>query len=356
MKTIVIVAGGTGGHINAALALGEEFEFYNYNVYYITGTRELDFKLYAQKQNVYHLNVLGLRYKNVIKIVKSLMLNLWSFFKCLKMIWRIDPDAVIGTGGYVCGVCLTSSYLLNVKTYIIEQNSFLGLTNKLLAKFSNKIFLNYENTIGLPNKFRNKSIVTGNPIRKFAPNVEITFGAKEDIRVLVIGGSLGANEINLVCNELISKWSVSDRPLAIIHQTGNNKLTSNNIISSNVKYESHEYINNVIDYYIWADIIIARAGASTLSELEVLGKPCYLFPFRLATDDHQFYNAKLFKSKVNFNVEVHDAKSDINAIEKLTNFLNNHEINRQVTTVNDMSVMASKKISDLVLRDIQCIT
>lgn len=295
-KIIYLVAGGTGGHINAALSLGEYLQS-NYKVKYISGTRYLDYKLF-EKSDVLHLDSKPLRTKNPFTLVKNLCKNFAIFLKLMSIYIKEKPRFIVGAGGYICGPTLLAGWFLRVPVFIIEQNAIAGVTNKILSKFSKKIFTNFKETKGLP---KYKTIVSGNPIRsqiKYTPIKENS----ESVSVLVFGGSLGAKQINEVIKELVSK--TYEKNIKILHQVGKD-LIDDEVIAK-IEYIQVEYIEDMQKAYEECDLIIARAGASTISELRVVQKPVLLIPFPFATDNHQYFNAVNLKEESKFYVNVID--------------------------------------------------
>lgn len=303
MKNVIIAAGGTGGHINAALSLGEVLNTKSYNVIYISGQRHLDYKLFNDK-NVLHLSARPLRVKNPLKILINTFLNLMMFINLLIKILKFNPGFIIGCGGYICGPVLLAGYLMFKKTYVVEQNAIAGLTNKLLSKISNINFLNFEDTKGIS---RN-TVVAGNPVRSNIKFSDIK-QPNNEINILVFGGSLGASQIN----EVIYKYlDIKDSKIKIRHQVGK----GNSRETDKDGYEQLEYIDDIQKDYEWANIIISRAGASTVSELEIIQKPVILIPYPAAVDNHQYYNAKALKNKVSFFVKIVDHKQDLATMTK----------------------------------------
>ncbi len=288
METIYIAAGGTAGHINAAKALGQEYKK-KYNVLYITGVRHLDYKLFKD-ENVFHLNSKPLRGTNPFSLIINLFLNMLMFFKLIFKSIKDRPKFLLGAGGYVCGPTLLAGYFTGRSIFILEQNAFVGLTNKLLARFAKKIFVNFEVTKGLESN--SKTVLSGNPIRKTIKFSEQKLDGK--IKVLVYGGSLGSKQINDAVSLL-----AEDQKYNILHQVG--KADSENLISVG-NYKQVEYIDDMQKAYDWANVIIARAGASTVSELKVVSKPCILIPFPNHADNHQVYNAEELKRSSEFPV------------------------------------------------------
>ncbi|WPU65477.1 UDP-N-acetylglucosamine--N-acetylmuramyl-(pentapeptide) pyrophosphoryl-undecaprenol N-acetylglucosamine transferase [Peredibacter starrii] len=302
MKHAVLVAGGTGGHINAALAVGEALMSEGWDIQYLTGKRPLDYKLF-KGQNVRHLDSKPLRTNNPIQLFKNVMMNLMSFFIIFASYLKNRPKFIVGAGGYVCGPTLLAGHLLFIPVFIIEQNAVMGLTNRILGWISTRIFVHFTKTRGLSNTLSKKVRVVGNPTRKAIQPVS----AKKfdgELKVLVFGGSLGATQINKVIFDILKRPSVNS--MAIHHQLGGDQKAPE--IQTLVKYQPMNYIDNMQQEYEWADVIISRSGASTVSELAIIKKPVLIFPYPQATDNHQVYNAQIFKEEADFTVEILDPK------------------------------------------------
>jgi UDP-N-acetylglucosamine--N-acetylmuramyl-(pentapeptide) pyrophosphoryl-undecaprenol N-acetylglucosamine transferase len=298
MKTAVLVAGGTGGHINAALAVGEALQADGWNLQYLTGKRPLDYKLF-QGQNVRHLDSKPLRTNNPIQLAKNIWMNLSSFLTILISFKKNRPSLIVGAGGYVCGPTLLAGFLLGVPVFIIEQNAVMGLTNKILGWFSTKIFVHFTKTKGLSASLAKKVRVVGNPTRKsIQPPAQKTFDG--DLKVLVFGGSLGAAQINKIIFSILENPKISK--LSIHHQLGSDVKVPD--IKSSVNYTPMNYIDNMQKEYEWCDVIISRAGASTVSELAIIKKPVILIPYPAATDNHQVLNAEIFREEADYTVEI----------------------------------------------------
>ena len=298
MKYAVLVAGGTGGHINAALAVGEALASEGWEIQYITGKRPLDYKLF---KDCHALNIDSqpLRTNNPIKLFKNIILNLKSFVSIYNAFRKKRPALVIGAGGYVCGPTLLVGKILSIPVFIIEQNAVMGLTNKILGWIADKIFVHFTETKGLSPSLARKVVVVGNPTRKaIAPVPLKTFDG--ELKVLVFGGSLGATQINNVIFDILKNTPVSS--LSIHHQIGNTQNIPE--IESSVNYQAMPYIDDMQKEYEWCDVIISRAGASSVSELAIIKKPVLIFPYPAATDNHQLYNAQIFKAESDFTVEI----------------------------------------------------
>ncbi len=348
-QRLVVVAGGTGGHINAAISLGEEAVKKNYQVFYFSGNRYLDHQL-LQKYQAYHVNVLGLRYKNPFKIIKSIILNFLGFLKLIFVLNKIKPDVVVGTGGYVCGVVLVASRIFTQKIYILEQNSFLGLTNRMLQKITRKIFVNFKQTKLISKKMLSKVNHVGNPIRELRLTDIKTPIKKSDVNILVFGGSLGAKQVNEFVKIMINKIPTNWGKVKIIHQVGKDAGFELSVLE-HIEYQQFEYLDPMAGYYQWADLIIARAGASSLSEFEVVEAPCYLIPFEAATDNHQELNAKIFQSEMSFPVELFNRKLSLNEnVDLLIQFYQQNRQYRKPATFKKND--SSSKILDIIKRDV----
>ncbi len=303
MKYAVLVAGGTGGHINAALAVGEALTEKGYEILYITGKRPLDYKLF-KGHNVRNIDSKPLRTNNPFTLVKNISHNFISFFSIFYLFISKRPNFIVGAGGYVCGPTLLAGFLQRVPVFIIEQNAVMGLTNKILGWISSRIFVHFTKTKGLSPSLAKKVRVVGNPTRKSIRPVQNKI-LDTNLKVFVFGGSLGAAQINKVIFDLLKNSPIQN--LSIHHQLGSGQKVPE--IATTVDYVPMEYIDNIQAEYEWCDVIIARAGASTVSELAIIKKPVLIFPYPQATDNHQLYNAQIFKEESDFTVEVLDPKS-----------------------------------------------
>jgi len=332
MENVFIAAGGTGGHINAALSLEEVLKT-DYNVVFLSGERHLDYKLFAGK-NCLHIKSRPLRSRNPISLGVNLILNAVVFIKLYWLFLLKKPKFVIGAGGYVCGPSLLAAKLQFRPIFIIEQNAVAGMTNKLLSYIANLIFTNFEQTKGLPQRVKNRIRNHGNPIRQ-----NITFNKNkvgEELNILIFGGSLGATQINeAVKNVLEQNFSKS---LNIVHQVGKDNLFEVENVDKSINYKQVEYIDDMDKQYHWANIIISRAGASTISELRVVKKPALLIPYPAAVDNHQYYNAENLKKENLSFIEVLDHTQPATDLAKAI-VLNINKINSQNLFYSDSRVV-----------------
>lgn len=345
MKFAVLVAGGTGGHINAALALGTSLEQKGYQILYLTGKRPLDYKLF-NGMNARHLNSKPLRTNNPIILVRNVFQNFLSFFSIFFLYIIKRPEFIVGAGGYVCGPTLLAGYLQNIPVFIIEQNAVMGLTNKILGWISARIFVHFSKTKGLSHHLVKKMRVVGNPTRNEIQPVPQK-KVEGNLKVLVFGGSLGAIQINKIIFDILNDSPLAN--LSIHHQIGSGQLPPT--FKGSVDYESMEYIENIQKEYEWCDVIIARAGASTISELAIIKKPVLIFPYPQATDNHQFYNAEILKEESDFTVEIIDSKtSHAECVTKTKDFL--VKASKEALKYSEVSHSGNDTCTE-VLREIQ---
>lgn len=313
-KKIILCGGGTGGHIFPMLAIAEEFKKVNSeNKILFVGSNDrmemeiipkYDFPIYGLwisgiKRSSLILNILFLGIPFILKNITLPFKILFSVIKSIYILIKFRPDFVIGFGGYSSGPFLLTSHFLNFKTAIQEQNSYPGLTNKMLSKKVKYIFTAYDKI----NSFFNTNTVFnfGNPIRnlkiKSNENAHKYFGLDSSKKtILVLGGSLGAKNINEGVLNNISL--IRESSYQVIWQTG--KFYYKNILSKNIKDKKiiiKDFINRMDLAYSVSDIIISRAGAIAISELCVISKPLILVPSPNVVDDHQTKNAKAISEK-----------------------------------------------------------
>jgi len=308
---IIISGGGTGGHIYPAIAIAKKIlEISKDSEILFVGAKgrmEME-KVPEEGFEIVGLNVVGIqRSMSINAILKNLkfpFLLLKSFNHARKIIKDFQPNIVVGVGGYASGPTLRMAHSLKIPTLIQEQNSYAGLTNKWLSKKTKKICVAYENM----NKFfeTNKLVLTGNPVRKDIENLDAKLldaktyfkVSKNEKVILVLGGSLGAKSINE--GILNSIDTIKDQPIKLLWQVGKryfdfieNQLNQINI--PNVK--ALAFIKRMDLAYSLADLVISRAGALSISELTLAGKPSILVPSPNVSEDHQTKNAMSLVNK-----------------------------------------------------------
>jgi UDP-N-acetylglucosamine--N-acetylmuramyl-(pentapeptide) pyrophosphoryl-undecaprenol N-acetylglucosamine transferase len=301
MKQIVIAAGGTGGHLYPGIALATELKKRNYKVSFAIKTNDTG-KHILEKEGFDYFEVSAMGFPRGLspRIFIFVFSVLKSFFQAYKKLGRIKPAIVIGMGGYISFPVIIASFLRRLPSVIHEQNLVPGLANRELAFFVSKVAVSFDNTARYFPK--EKTSVTGNPVRKelFKPSPidpHTRFGLwKNKFTVFVFGGSQGASKINELVLKSLEFLAQEKDKLQFIHVCGKYDLAtvSESFKKSGFQSKVLDYLIDIGDAYQAADLIIARAGASTLSELKILNKPSIIIPYPHATADHQKFNAMDF--------------------------------------------------------------
>lgn len=307
---ILFAGGGTAGHINPALAIAGFIKerHPDAKISYIGTAKKLEATLVPRAgYDFYTIDVVGfsrkLTPKGIAHNLSAVYLAANSSLKVRKILKEIKPDIVIGTGGYVSGPVLSAAQKLGIKTAIHEQNAYPGVTTKMLAKKADKVLLAYKEA----EKFlttKNGCVLTGNPVRQEIINADKAAARKKlglDNRPLILsfGGSLGARPINEAVTAFIKKHNGSHKYYHI-HASGKNgyetmlKSFEGTTLSEEITLKDYIYDMDVC--MAAADIVIARAGAITLSEIQALGKAAVLIPSPYVAENHQFHNAMSLKN------------------------------------------------------------
>lgn len=321
---VIISAGGTGGHIYPALSIINKIkkEEPNSEFLYI-GTHNRMEKDIIPKHNIKYIpiEVTGIKRKITLDNVKTLMNFLKARKACKKIISEFNPDIVIGCGGYVTAPVIWAANKLGKKTFIHEQNSVVGLSNKYLSKYAGRVGVSFESTI---NEFpKGKAVLTGNPCSEKVINSETitvdTFGlSKEKKTVLITMGSLGSSSINDKIMSFVESFRSKNYQLLIVTGPTYYEKVKNRILPSNVVIKP--FIDNLSSVMKDVDIMVSRAGASTISEITVIGLPTIFIPSPYVTNNHQYKNAMdLVEKKAAVILEENKLTRDtlIHLIEKL---------------------------------------
>jgi UDP-N-acetylglucosamine--N-acetylmuramyl-(pentapeptide) pyrophosphoryl-undecaprenol N-acetylglucosamine transferase len=351
---VIISGGGTGGHIFPAIAIAncisekmkEKKESCEILFVGAEGKMEME-KVPQAGYKIIGLKIAGFQRKKLWKNISLPFKVLSCLKKAKKIIKDFNPDVVIGVGGYASGPTLKMANKLNIPTLLQEQNSYAGVTNKLLAKKAKAICTAYDN---MDKFFENNNIIkTGNPIRKsialieknkdlLKKNAVKNFQIKENLKtVLVIGGSLGARTINNSIEKHLDYFL--DNNIQLLWQTGkfyykgieervNEKYKDNDKFKELIRIR--EFIKEMDEVYSVADIIISRAGATSISELCVVGKPAIFVPSPNVAEDHQTKNAMaLVNKKAALMVKDMDMEKDI--VEVLDKVLKDEELRKEMS-------------------------
>ncbi|WP_370477020.1 undecaprenyldiphospho-muramoylpentapeptide beta-N-acetylglucosaminyltransferase [Tamlana flava] len=301
---IILSGGGTGGHIYPAIAIANELKsrFPDAEFLFVGAKNRMEMEKVPQAgYKIKGLWISGIQRKLTIKNLSFPFKVVSSLLKARKIIKTFNPDVVIGTGGFASGPLLKIANMNNIPTLIQEQNSYPGITNKLLAKKANKICVAYD---GLERFFpKDKIIKTGNPVRRGLLDIEAkAVEAKNffDLKhgkytLLVIGGSLGSRRINELIEKELDFFDTQN--VQIIWQCGKLYFQQYKIYNNTQNVQVYEFLNNMDFAYAAADIIVSRAGASSVSELCIVGKPVIFIPSPNVAEDHQTKNAMAIVDK-----------------------------------------------------------
>lgn len=293
-RPILVMAGGTGGHVYPALAVAQALQQRSRTVVWLGSYRGLESRIVpANNIDMEHISVRGLRGKHGLTLLLAPLNLIWAFAQSLCVMIRHRPAAVLGMGGFVSGPGGIAAWLMRRPLLIHEQNAVAGLTNRILARFA-RIVLQ-----GFPGSFPSnmQTEIVGNPVRTDITALAepaIRFDSREGpLRLLVLGGSQGALVLNKVIPAALARLPEELLPI-VLHQTGN--LT---IEAAREAYEQQSlavelvpYIEDMAKVYAWADLVVCRAGALTVAELSAAGLAAIFVPYAIAVDDHQTANAK----------------------------------------------------------------
>lgn len=306
---IVFAAGGTGGHINPALAAAGELRRRDPDteILFIGTADHMESRLVPAAGFAFQtIEIAGFQRKptpkNIVKNIKTVGLLLKSTGAAKKILSEFQPDVVVGFGGYVSGPVVRTAAKMGIKTAIHEQNAYPGVTNKALAKKADKVMLTVE-AAKTHLVCRNSPIVTGLPVRQEIVSANRDFARAQlhvpenAVMILSMGGSLGAKAINEAMTALIAA-RYTDKNLFFLHATGKyGKWVPEKLRESGVNLEKahnvviREYIDDMDVCLAAADLVIGRAGASSLSEIEATGKASVLIPSPNVAENHQYHNA-----------------------------------------------------------------
>jgi UDP-N-acetylglucosamine--N-acetylmuramyl-(pentapeptide) pyrophosphoryl-undecaprenol N-acetylglucosamine transferase len=293
--SIVIAGGGTGGHLFPGIAVAEALQEINpaNKVLFLGTDRPLEQKILSQTPFLHEtIPAGGLKGLTLKTKIQSLMQIPLGVVKAIRIYNEFSPHIVLGVGGYVSAPCVIAANLMGIPVVIQEQNSIPGLANRMLAKTSDQIYISFSQT---RNFFKaKKTVYTGNPVRKSIVEASKTQrnNSNENFTVFIVGGSQGASAINKAIIEALEH--LDKQKVFFIHQSGSDDelRLKNAYKQKNIKADVQSFFHDMITPYQKADLIICRAGATTVAELSILGKPAIFIPFPHAADDHQVKNAQ----------------------------------------------------------------
>lgn len=288
-KKIMIMAGGTGGHVFPGLAVADVLREQGHEVIWLGTQAGIEARLVpAAAIPLHFISVVGLRGKGAAHLLKAPFKILKALYQSLKVVKKERPDCVLGMGGFVAGPGAVAAKLMGIPLVIHEQNAVPGTTNRLLAKHAKRVLQAFANSFD--EKVAAQTI--GNPVRKNLPQAQ--FKQREKLHVLVIGGSLGAQAINQVMPDV---FKALNGKIALWHQAGAGQYEQVKQVYGNTDVRLEAFIDDMATAYNWADVVICRAGAMTVSEVAAVGLPAIFIPLPQAIDDHQTANARTLTDK-----------------------------------------------------------
>jgi UDP-N-acetylglucosamine--N-acetylmuramyl-(pentapeptide) pyrophosphoryl-undecaprenol N-acetylglucosamine transferase len=304
MTRLLIAGGGTGGHLFPGVALAEELRARepDAQIKFVGTRRGIEARVLPELGwDLEFIEVSGLKTVGAAGAVKGVFRLPKALWQARRIVKSFAPDAVIGVGGYASGPVVLAAKLRGIPTAICEQNSIPGLTNKMLGKVVRQVFLSFDES----KRFFNgkKIVMSGNPVRRDLLQKLLAAGATatphDKVSVLVIGGSQGAVAVNALAAEALTSLAKAGLSLSIVHQTGEKDLepTSAKYKDAGLAADCRAFIKDMAAAYQDADLIIGRAGATTVAELAIAGKPAIFIPYPFAADNHQELNAREMADK-----------------------------------------------------------
>ena len=305
---LLIAGGGTGGHLFPGIAVAEEFLSRDpgNQVLFVGTEHGIEGRLLPRLGFRHEfITAAGIRRKNRLSQMKGLVMLLYGYSQSRKILRQFRPQLVLGVGGYASGPVLMAARGLQIRRFIHEQNAIPGFTNKFLSRFAEKIFISLDESRSFfPAE---KLVLTGNPVRKEilaeTRRTEEEPREKGTFNILVFGGSAGAHSINMAVSAALPLLRGERERLSITHQTGEKDLPEVSLAyqAEQLQAKVVPFIEDMAAAYRDADLIVCRAGATTIAEVTACGKPCIFIPYPHAVDDHQRLNAEaLLKQDAGF--------------------------------------------------------
>lgn len=293
VRTLLILAGGTGGHVYPALAVAEQLRNEDWRVVWLGTPKGLEAQVVPSTGiEIYYVGVTGLRGKGALVWVQAPIKLGYAVLQCMRLVYRLRPQVVLGMGGFVAGPGGVAAWCLRKPLLVHEQNAIPGVTNRLLAHLATYVMEAFPGSFSAHLAARH----TGNPLRQpiqHLPGPSIRFMERAGpLRLLVLGGSQGARALNEVVPYALADLKPRHR-FTVRHQVGGGHFESTQRCyhAAAMDGELTPFIENMAEAYAWADLVISRAGAMTIAEIAAAGIASILVPYPFAVDDHQTANA-----------------------------------------------------------------
>lgn len=325
MKRIIIAGGGTGGHLYPGIAVAREFQkrYKDIEILFVGTTSGIEYRVLPKEgYRLETIRIAGFIGKGLLKKTATFFMIPFSIIDSFKILNRFKPQCVIGVGGYASGPLVLSAAFMRIPNVILEENVIPGATNRLLSYFTRKAAVAFEDT----KRFLRKGadiVVVGNPIRE---EIYKEPRHKSDrFTLLIFGGSLGAHTINMKMVETVDYLKEIKEKIRIIHQTGDAdyNLVKDAYNKAGLNADVMPFIYDMAAAYANADLVISRAGATTVAELTACGKAAILIPFPFAAHNHQEINAKALSDAGAGEMVLNKDLSGKVLAERINYFLNN---------------------------------
>jgi UDP-N-acetylglucosamine--N-acetylmuramyl-(pentapeptide) pyrophosphoryl-undecaprenol N-acetylglucosamine transferase len=298
---IIIAGGGTGGHLFPGVAIAQEFRARNSQneIIFVSTGNPLEKRILSKMNFALEcISVEGIKGRGLWNQIKSMSKLPAGIFGAIRILGRFKPDLIVGLGSYSAGPAVLAARLFGKKIVLHEQNLLPGITNRILARFADMIFISFEDTKA--HIASRKALFSGNPVRQDIINGSMHQNAENSAKsgqkpftILIIGGSQGAHQINVTIAEALKHLHQRD-DLYFVHQTGaaDEKMVADAYLQQNVSSTVQAFFDDMAELYQNADLIICRAGATTVAEITAIGKAVIFVPFPYAADNHQVLNAQ----------------------------------------------------------------
>ncbi len=346
-KNVVISGGGTGGHLYPALAVGDKLRSRepSLRLTFIGGHRAME-KSLMERQNVNFIpmRIEGLRGRG-LKSLRTMALLPFAFARSLVILLRLRPALVIGVGGYSSGPVVLTASLLGIPTLILEQNLTPGFTNRLLTRWADKAVVAFENSLGY---FSGKAVWLGNPVREEFHRVRPKPRTPE-LALLLFGGSQGARVLNRTMAAALPLLAPLQDRLRITHQTGAADFETVRAAYAESGFTEAEvapFFHDMADRFERADLVVGRAGATTIAELIVARRAAILVPFAGAADDHQAKNAGELARAGAAEVILEKDLSPARLADRIEFYLDNRE--RLTAMENNLAALRTERPADRI--------
>jgi UDP-N-acetylglucosamine--N-acetylmuramyl-(pentapeptide) pyrophosphoryl-undecaprenol N-acetylglucosamine transferase len=346
------MAAGTGGHVFPALAVALKLQEQNVRTEWMGTHQGMENRLLEGSGiQIHAVSAKGLKGKGIARLIAAPFMLAQALIQSMRILSKVQPDCVLGMGGFVSGPGGLATKLMGRKLVIHEQNAVPGFTNKLLAKIANQVFEAFPNTFT-----KNAKIIhTGNPLRKeivaLSAQSRNIRNSSQRLRILVLGGSQGALAINEVVPDVLADFPKEIRP-SVWHQTGERTLERTQAAYADKGLDSEDditiaaFISDMVEAYSWADLVICRSGASTVSEIAAVGLPSILIPYPHHSDQQQTQNANwLIQAGAAFLLE----QKDLTAAALKALVVELHENRNKLQQMSDIAKSIAIRDADEII-------